>query len=691
MGREWQWSPRPLARGAYKESHPGCMSGMLHYLHFQHLLFAGSSSKAQAVSSLSLPPRIDHNSQQLEGMEAPRNSLELDDGKASSSTSTVEDEFYDVPVGIEIAPRLASLSKNKKKTLIEVEKRSSSAETPRTPCLVARLMGLEISADQASSPTPKTPPLREPQAKSRVRNNNKNVGGHQYTRRESPSSRQPLGSLSCNVAASPRVRMVDAGSRSLPETPRVSSATSCDVDPRFSLQLNKSTSKAMKEELSYFCKVTGNHLPSPPSAYSATRSMKKEFVWHQDENRSPRSHRYAREIVEQVKESISGRRGGRGGDGGCSGGDGIKSKSKRTRPTEKKLSNPPSPCSPPHIRVLEIRNNDIKDGTKKSRTLPPKSLRSQATGHMSSSRTSIGTPDYGEAKTVKMVLSKCKKADNDRFTERIIRKETQSPTPTSASVFQSAGNRSSRRSLPSTVERRVEEVSQPASVSRSSLPLNLIGVGGGKHQSNNPEFRYMKSIFERAGIAGIHTVRWYSPSLPIDPIVFHQLELEFPFFLVEEEERCKDIEEEEEEEVDLLVLGPLRYRSNRKLLFHLVEEILRDLLTGCCNLPPSFCRTSDREALLRQLWGQIESFPAADCRVVGDIDALVARDLPEAHVRLMLRHPSVVEEADDVVFEVEQDILDGLLGETAACLALPSSASSQGRGGGHYGLSTVMC
>ncbi|RWV95939.1 hypothetical protein GW17_00041390 [Ensete ventricosum] len=682
MGREWQWSTSPLSRGAYKESHPGCMSSMLHYLHFQHLLFTGSSSKARAVSSLSLPPRIDHNSQQLEGMEAPRNSLELDDGKASSATSTVENEFYDVPVGIEIAPRLASVSKNKKKMLIEEGKRSSSAETLRTPCLVARLMGLEISAEQASSPMPKTPPLKEPQAKSRVRNNKKNVGGHQSTRTESPSRRQPLGSLSCNIASSPRIRMEDAGSRSLPETPRVSSATSCDVDPRFSLQLNKSTRKAMKEELSYFLKVIGNHLPSPPSAYSATRSRKKDFVWHQDENRIPRSHRYAREIVEQVKESISSRRG-RGGDGGCSGGDGIRSKSKRTRPTEKKLSNPPAPCSPLHVRVLEIRNNDVKDGAKKSPTLPPKSLQSQATGHMSSSRTSIGTPDYGKAKGVKMVVSKCKKNDNDRFTERIIRKETQSPTPTSASVFQSAGNRSSRSSLPSTVKRRVEEASQPVSVSRSSLPLNvrklstikhsyvLIGVGGGKDQSNNPEFRYMKSIFERAGIAGIHTVRWYSPWLPIDPIVFHQLELEFPFFLVEEEERCKGIEEEEEEEVDLLVLGPLRYRSNRKLLFHLVEEILRDLLTGCCNLTPSFCRTSDREALLRQLWGQIESFPAADCRMVGDIDALVARDLPEAQVRLMLRHPSVVEEADDVVYEVEKDILNGLLGETAAYLALP--------------------
>ncbi|CAL9078720.1 unnamed protein product [Musa textilis] len=690
MGREWQWSTRPLARGAYKESHPSCMSGMLHYFHFQHLLFTGSSSKAQAVSSLSLPPRIDHNSQQLEGMEAPRNSLELDDGKASSSTSTVEDEFYDVPVGIEIAPRLASLSNNKKKMLIEEEKRSSSAETPRTPCLVARLMGLEISAEQASTPTPRTPSSREPQAKSRVRNNKKNAGGHQFSRRESPSPRQPLGSLSCNVATSPRVRMVDACSRSLPE--RVSSARSCDVDPRLSLQLNNSPSKAMTEELSYFCKVTGNRLPSPsPLACSATRSRKKDFVWHQDENRSPRSHRYAREIVEQVKESISSRRGGRGGDGGCSRGDGIKSKSKRTRPTEKKLSIPPSPCSPPHARFLEIGNNDVKDGTKKSPTLPPKSLRSQATGHMSSSRTSIGTPDYAEAKGVKMVVSKCKKADNDRFTERIIRKETQSPPPTSASVFQSAGNRRSRNSLPSTVKRRVEEASQPVSVSRSSLPLNLIGAGGGKHQSNNPEFRYMKSIFERAGIAGIHTVRWYSPSLPIDPIVFHQLELEFPFFLVEEEERCKGIEDEEEEEVDLLVFGPLRYRSNRKLLFHLVEEILRDLITGCCNLPPSFCRTSDREALLRQLRGQIESFPAADCRVVGDIDALVARDLPEAHVRRMLRHPSVVEEADDVVFEVERDILDGLLGETAACLALPSPASFQGRCGAHYALSTVMC
>ena len=47
---------------------------------------------------------------------------------------------------------------------------------------------------------------------------------------------------------------------------------------------------------------------------------------------------------------------------------------------------------------------------------------------------------------------------------------------------------------------------------------------------------------------------------PVDPIVFHLLELELP--------------------ADEARLGPLRHRWNRKLLFHLAQEQLADLLLG---------------------------------------------------------------------------------------------------------------
>lgn len=180
-------------------------------------------------------------------------------------------------------------------------------------------------------------------------------------------------------------------------------------------------------------------------------------------------------------------------------------------------------------------------------------------------------------------------------------------------------------------------------------------------------------------------LRWYSLSLPIDPIVFHRLELEFPFLIVGEGKRCKGSEVETEGRA---LVGPLRHRWNRKLLFHLVEEILGDLLLGRSDIFSSPCTGSgsssfrlvrrdncgmiEREALLQQLVAQIESFPAADCRVVGDIDALVAGDLRQANVRRLLLHPFVTEEAGDVALEVEQEILDDLLGETAASLALSS-------------------
>lgn len=146
--------------------------------------------------------------------------------------------------------------------------------------------------------------------------------------------------------------------------------------------------------------------------------------------------------------------------------------------------------------------------------------------------------------------------------------------------------------------------------------------------------------------------RWFSPSLPIHPFVFHQLELDLPIFP-----------------------GPVRHRCNRKLLFHLVDEILGELVgwsaTRSFSVDDGQHRRLDeldKELLLERLWSQIRGFPSANCQVVGDIDVLVAGDLTETRVKRLLQHPSVVAEAEDIVLEIEQDVLDSILGEAAASL-----------------------
>lgn len=84
------------------------------------------------------------------------------------------------------------------------------------------------------------------------------------------------------------VDMTTVGTRSLPETPRISSARRSDVDyhPRLSLQINKENGNAGEEvEFSRF-------------SYLRRKELKQD-----DEYRSP--SQYARQIVNQVKESVS--------------------------------------------------------------------------------------------------------------------------------------------------------------------------------------------------------------------------------------------------------------------------------------------------------------------------------------------------------------------------------------------------
>lgn len=114
MGKE-----RIARKASSKAAAPGgCMGGVLHYLHFHHLLFGGDASCCTAPfasppsssSSSSLPPRQPRGKciclilvgvrkvadpswcVCMSGLEAPRNSLELDEKRA--------EEFKEIPVSL---------------------------------------------------------------------------------------------------------------------------------------------------------------------------------------------------------------------------------------------------------------------------------------------------------------------------------------------------------------------------------------------------------------------------------------------------------------------------------------------------------------------------------------------------------------------------------------------------------------
>ncbi|XP_048566942.1 uncharacterized protein LOC125546885 [Triticum urartu] len=132
----------------------------------------------------------------------------------------------------------------------------------------------------------------------------------------------------------------------------------------------------------------------------------------------------------------------------------------------------------------------------------------------------------------------------------------------------------------------------------------------------------MQTLVERDGfMRAMPPPNWpfkgHSMSSPVDPIAFHLLELDLPA-----------------DDSDNRRQGPLWHRWNRKLQFHLTQEILADLLHLDDNGASSATRLHG-PALLSKVWSTVKAFPVVDCRVVGNIDALVALDLHVTQFRCL--------------------------------------------------------
>lgn len=291
-------------------------------------------------------------------------------------------------------------------TLLEEERRSSLAGTPRTPSVVARLMGLDVLPEQASSPT--TPCQISPssvgsQDQSQKKKKKKLEG---ECKRKSASPRQPLQSINCNVAGG-----YEVGSRSLPDTPRVSSARSWDSDPRLSLQLNKENTNRAIQEFGHLCEVSGDCSLPPSPLPSMAKSRKKDLGRNQNENKSPRSNYHAREIVKQVKESISSRKGGSR--------DEIEVRSGQKASCSPSNYPPPSCSSPPRVRFLEpARSKPVKDIIPSSQQ-PQRFTRPRSPPPSLPSSNSFIAKGNVEPMAVKRSPSKSKKGSYEGFTGRI--------------------------------------------------------------------------------------------------------------------------------------------------------------------------------------------------------------------------------------------------------------------------------
>ncbi|KAH8492487.1 hypothetical protein H0E87_021880 [Populus deltoides] len=685
----------------------GCMCAV-----FQ--LFALNQFQQQSSNVLqpnSFLPLQDHPIPK--GVEAPRNSLELEEEPPLPSS---KDENLNIPVGIQIKTKGVPNDSSSSEI--------SSSPGTKTPNLVARLMGLDLLPDHltnspshSSSSTLGTPNLPP-----------KSHFHYQHCRPQQP---RPLHSKT----SSPR-NCLDhdfSGTRSLPETPRISSARRSDVEHRLSLQINKEN---VSEDL----------------VLSRLSSLKRIELKVEEENRSP-GH-YARQIVKQVKESVSRKVG-------LDITNTVRNREQTRRrdqelelinqyKSKKILSKAPSStkivdvtgnstpgnhyvtttsCSP-RLKFLEPKNKPIttlpcKDHNNNSHSKKPSLLLSQNTKPSTKpDLPQVLLQDQCHHQHQQRPSKNCKKVTEEKFdpppsrlikkplkSSDIIRTNKEDPFVLSTSVTRT--NIPDKKtplsndlniSLPTLLPVKKDptppatkipqkQVSNVAQESKWSSQLSSCSSQSYKQQQatrrldsrekNNEdkcnngvatkiiptgdgasaeEYEYITRILKRTGVdkdTPVSFTRWFSPSHPLNPSAFYYLEhLTTPSSVTSTWENNRT----------------LNRRSNRKLLFNLVNEILVDILRPYINMKP-WSRTSlgmfsqqDRIShmngshLVQMLCTKFRSFPCADCHDLKDIDGLIDKDLAQ-----LKDHSEIAfgEEGDRIVMEVEKDIMDTLIHEMA--------------------------
>ncbi|KAI4351831.1 hypothetical protein L6164_006141 [Bauhinia variegata] len=257
MGKDWCWAARSFEKGAGADTETpsaGCMYAVFQFFDFHPFLH-------QQQTSFKPDSCISQDYAVPKGAVAPRNSLDSEDGTLSS---ILKEENFKLPKSIQV--KTSGSTKARAGNASDLSSEISSSPGAKTPTLVARLMGLDLLPDAHS-----------PSSASRLStpNSQGNPRLHHLRPRQYILTK-PRNSKDSDIVST----------RSLPESPRISASRRSDVDHhRLSLQINKEN-MGLGEELEL------------PRFSSLTKRKLEEHS-----SRSP-SH-YARQIVKQVKESVS--------------------------------------------------------------------------------------------------------------------------------------------------------------------------------------------------------------------------------------------------------------------------------------------------------------------------------------------------------------------------------------------------
>ncbi|CAI0404138.1 unnamed protein product [Linum tenue] len=667
------------------------------------------------------------------GAEAPRNSLEMEE-EASVPLAVKQAQNLNIPMGIQIkttrngkpGTRLGSGSVQSDSDT------AASSPATKTPTLVARLMGLDLLPEN-HSPRSSASSATTPYLNGKLSHLRPQQQPQQGRQQQSSSYSHHRRSFDCHELSS--------------GAPRISSARKSDVDHyhhRLSLQLNKE-----------------NMTPSEELVISRIKArLKGRELKPEEETRSPRQ--YARQIVKQVKESVSRRVGlditntfknrenqlqqqqpeKRAGGGGRRDSDlvaQIKSKKKKvlTRVAEEEAGD--------SVPVVKQQNNKPKlvQHRKDHHVLDEMSKSKKQS--FSTAEVVISNPTTPAQKSNVAVVPKQgggiislqekeppegKKSRGKRMppqTSDIMRNKQEEPfvRPTAATRGGNIPDKRCRKTplsseLPSLILPVKKDPAPPAtkllspqkqpqqqqvglsnaqeskrcSSSPSQLPSNPSHTASYRHQhqpqqeeatrplpsqenrnqDNNAataeaaaEEEYITRILKRTGIdrdTPVSFTNWFSPAHPLDPTIFYHLEHITTATTTPPPSS-----------------GHLIPPCNRKLIFQLVNEILAGILKPYLNVKPWTTARSRTNAvnvsgrgvtgsgLVETLCKKIRSFPSANCQVLEDIDALIDKDFSD-HRELRWRETAAEEEGEGIVTEVERELLDSLIHETALDILL---------------------
>ncbi|KAK6125933.1 hypothetical protein DH2020_040322 [Rehmannia glutinosa] len=583
------------------------------------------------------------------GVEAPRNSLELQE---PVSLAIKQEENLNFPVGIQIktsrtklsSPRASNSKSRSDFDNISSENSSINSPGTKTPTLVARLMGLDLLPECNSPSISSSSP--NPKIKSRL---------HQRK--------------------SSRSFFDDDSSRSLPETPRISSARRSDVEyHRHSLQINKEN--VNEENISpgsyarHFVKQVKDSV-SRRVGLDITNTSKNREHRRRDENlillkptkKNPKNlSRFEGEISPDGKQ-CSPRFSSKNKPIISSGSKSprVSLSSENHRPQG--IVNPLKPKADGEISpILQEQKQQQKDSKKfgssgKCGSSRLKKLPHQASDHAIRNKKEeplLSKANLTEKKSKRTpLLSDILNVSGHTLLQV---KKDPSPPPTKLPQKQVSDALSSKRStqLSSKPSHSYKQLQlHPKNVPQDITNGCATALPGGASAEYGV---YIQRILKRAGIIDkinpFTLVKWQNRSHPIDPSIFHHLELFHPT-------------------ITNSAGGSggrntiLSRRCNRKLIFQLVDELLDEILRPHFNLKPwisPICEDDRNYLLVDELCKKIDSFPAANCLVLEDIDSLIVKDLRKSQLN------GGFTEEESVVCEIEGEILEWLVREAVATM-----------------------